>query len=93
MSSPILVPQLECEDQRLSVSLWLMRVGEEVNQGDRIVELLIPGVTFDVAAPCSGILASCDCRPGDEVHEGAVLGWINSPGENENSNVDDARTD
>ncbi|QDT28918.1 biotin/lipoyl-containing protein [Gimesia panareensis] len=93
MSTPILVPQLESDDQRLSVSLWLMRVGEEVTRGDRIVELLVPGVTFDVAAPCSGTLTSCDCRPGDEVHEGSVLGWIDSPESDQTADVDDSRLD
>jgi len=76
MSTPILVPALNKTDQRLTLSLWLTRVGEEVSQGDRIAELLIPGVTFDVAAPCSGKLVVCECRSGDEVKEGTVLGWM-----------------
>ncbi len=78
MATPILVPLLESNDQKLTVSLWLTRVGEEVARGDRVVELLIPGVTFDVAAPCSGTLAQYECHSGEEVHEGTVLGWINS---------------
>ncbi|MBN73923.1 MAG: hypothetical protein CME32_32115 [Gimesia sp.] len=76
MPTPITVPPLENQDQKLTVSLWLTRTGEPVNRGDRVVELLIPGVTFDVAAPCTGTLACCECRSGDEVHEGTVLGWI-----------------
>ena len=78
MPTPITVPPVENQNQKLTVSLWLTRTGEPVNRGDRVVELLIPGVTFDVAAPCSGTLSGCECRTGDEVHEGTVLGWIES---------------
>ncbi|QDT96390.1 lipoyl domain-containing protein [Gimesia aquarii] len=76
MATPILVPHLGSADQKLKVSLWLSRVGEQVLIGDRVVELLIPGITFDVEAPCSGTVVSCDCQPGAEVCEGSVLGWI-----------------
>lgn len=76
MRSPILVPQLGCAGQDLKFSLWLSRVGEQVVAGDRIVELLIPGVTFDVESPCSGIIVSCEYQPGATVREGCVLGWI-----------------
>lgn len=76
MATPILVPHLSSVDQKFKVSLWLSRVGEQVLTGDRVVELLIPGITFDVEAPCSGTIVSCDCQPGAEVREGSVLGWI-----------------
>lgn len=76
MATPILVPQLGCADHNLKVSLWLSRVGEQVATGDRIVELLIPGVTFDVDSPCSGTIVSCEYQSGAEVREGSVLGWI-----------------
>lgn len=76
MRSPILVPQLGCAGQYLKLSLWLSRVGEQVITGDRIVELLIPGITFDVESPCSGIIVSCEFQSGAKVREGSVLGWI-----------------
>lgn len=93
MATPILVPPLESHDQRLTVSLWLTRVGEEVERGDRVVELLIPGVTFDVAAPCSGTLTTCDCRSGEEVREGTVLGWIHSPDADQQETADTPHPD
>jgi len=76
MASPILVPPLGSPNQDMKVSLWLTRVGEPVVTGDRVVELLIPGITFDVEAPCSGILIACECQPGEAVREGKILGWI-----------------
>jgi len=51
-------------------------VGEQVIAGDRVVELLTPGITFDVESPCSGTLSSSECPSGTEVRERTVLGWI-----------------
>lgn len=76
MSTPILVPAVNSSSQPLKVSLWLTHAGEKVVSGDRVVELLIPGVTFDVEAPCAGTIVSCECLPGVEVTTGMVLGWI-----------------
>ncbi|WP_417385903.1 biotin/lipoyl-containing protein [Gimesia sp.] len=76
MSTPILVPSVNSSTQPLKVSLWLTHAGEEVTSGDRVVELLIPGVTFDVEAPCAGRIVSCECQAGAEVTTGMVLGWI-----------------
>jgi len=76
MATPILVPPMGCPNQDLIVSLWLVRVGEQIIAGDRVIELLIPGITFDVESPCSGTISSCDCQSGAKVREGKVLGWI-----------------
>ncbi len=76
MSTPILVPPVNSSPQPLKVSLWLTHEGEAVVTGDRVVELLIPGVTFDVEAPCTGTIVSCECQAGVEVTTGMVLGWI-----------------
>ena len=76
MATPILVPTVNSSSQPLKVSLWLTHAGESVATGDRVVELLIPGVTFDVEAPCAGMIISCECQPGVEVTTGMILGWI-----------------
>ncbi|MCA9015159.1 MAG: lipoyl domain-containing protein [Planctomycetaceae bacterium] len=76
MPTPIVVPALGNAQRRLTVSLWLTRVGEPVVTGDRVVELLIAGVTFDVVSPCTGVVVACECQPGVEVEAGTVLGWI-----------------
>jgi pyruvate/2-oxoglutarate dehydrogenase complex dihydrolipoamide acyltransferase (E2) component len=58
------------------LSLWYVRPGEPVYEGDRVVEVLLPGVTVDVHAPTSGTLADRTALPGDLVHPGAQLGSI-----------------
>lgn len=58
------------------VSGWLVEVGETVRVGDRLVELLMPGVTYDVAAPATGRLIEADAAAGASVRPGDVLGTI-----------------
>ena len=50
------------------------RAGEEVWEGDRLVEVLVGPATFDVPAPATGRLAEIRGREDDRVAPGAVLG-------------------
>ena len=58
------------------VSAWLVDVGETVRAGDRLVELLLPGLTYDVAAPVEGWLIEIRAGANREVAPGDVLGCI-----------------
>ncbi len=61
---------------RVAFSLWYVRVGDRVWEGDRVAEVLIPGATFDVQAPANGVLAEQSAFPNDALTPGQVLGWI-----------------
>ncbi|QEL19677.1 lipoyl domain-containing protein [Limnoglobus roseus] len=74
---PILLPELGVEVGRFS--LWYVRPGEAVTAGDRVAEILIPGLTIDVAAPADGVLRERLALPGDVVHSGQSLGLIEPP--------------
>ena len=74
MRSPILMP--EVGQERPSVSLWFVQPGDQVYAGDRVVELLFDGATFDVSAPVNGRFAEKTARPGEQPEPGQVLGWI-----------------
>lgn len=71
---PITVPELG--DPRAVFSLWYVRPGDRVFEGDRVAELLIPGATFDVPAPATGRLVERSVLPNDTVTPGQVLGAI-----------------
>ena len=58
------------------VSLWYVQTGERVFEGDRVLEVLIPGATFDVAAPATGIVRERFVQPNDPVAAGQALGII-----------------
>ncbi len=60
----------------LQLSLWFADPGELVFEGDRLVEVLASGATFDVAAPATGRLVERRVFPDDPVEPGQVLGVV-----------------
>jgi pyruvate/2-oxoglutarate dehydrogenase complex dihydrolipoamide acyltransferase (E2) component len=76
----IVVPELGLDPSHtLVVSTWLAEVGDEVFNEDRVVELLLDGATFDLAAPATGMLTEVLAYPEDPVQPGQVLGIIETP--------------
>ena len=74
---PLIVPDLGTSDrQKIVVSSWLVGQGDDVVQGDRIVELLLDEVTFDVCSPATGRLVEILLDIDDTVKAGSVLGNI-----------------
>lgn len=73
---PITLPNLGANDQPIRVSTWLTQIGEDVVAGEAIVEVLLKGITFDVAAPASGQLRRIDRFENDVVVTDDVLGWL-----------------
>lgn len=76
MLVPLLVPELGTSAGELRLSTWLVSLGEEVIAGDRMVEVLIPGMTFDISAPISGRLARQEKQADMPLVTGDRLGWI-----------------
>jgi 2-oxoglutarate dehydrogenase E2 component (dihydrolipoamide succinyltransferase) len=74
MRSPILMPDVGGDMPALN--LWFAQPGDQVYEGDRLVELLLDGATFDVSSPVDGRLAEKTARPGDQLAPGQILGWI-----------------
>lgn len=71
---PIILPDLGTA--QVKFSLWYVQVGDRVLAGDRVAEVLIPGATFDIAAPISGVLKDRHVQPNDSLSLGQVLGVI-----------------
>jgi pyruvate/2-oxoglutarate dehydrogenase complex dihydrolipoamide acyltransferase (E2) component len=75
--SDIVVPELGARPtEPIVVSCWLVDVGDEVIEGDRVVELLLGEITFDVASPATGRLERIAVEVDDPVRPGDVLGTI-----------------
>lgn len=74
MRAPIALPELGAAEAR--VSAWFAEPGDFVYEGDRLVEVLVQGATFDVAAPATGRLAERVALPEDRVVTGQILGEI-----------------
>jgi pyruvate/2-oxoglutarate dehydrogenase complex dihydrolipoamide acyltransferase (E2) component len=74
MRTPVLLPDLGATPIRLS--LWYVEPGDLVYEGDRLVEVLTAGATFDVAAPVTGRLVERHVWPRDVLQPGQVLGVV-----------------
>ena len=72
----ITVPDLGAGKLPVRVCSWLVQIGETIHEGDRIVELSLPGVTFDIHSPADGQLIAMEKSTGDEVRQGDVLGRL-----------------
>ncbi len=78
MKSAIALPDLGTT--RVMFSLWYVRPGDRVWEGDRLAEVLIPGATVDIHAPAAGTLAEQLAFPNDGLTVGQTLGWIEAEG-------------
>lgn len=78
MAIPVELPELGLgpRGEAVQVSGWLVEIGDRVERGDRIVEVLVPGVTFDVVAPVGGRIDRIAVRVDETVPPGGVLAWI-----------------
>lgn len=81
LRTPIALPELGTS--RVTFSLWYVRPGDRVFEGDRVAEVLIPGATFDVAAPANGTLIERVVFSTDLLAPGQVLGWLEEDGSHE----------
>lgn len=71
----VVAPDLGASEP-VRVSGWLVEPGETVREGDRLVELLLPGVTYDVSSPVTGRLVGVVAGMNAAVQPGDLLGVI-----------------
>jgi pyruvate/2-oxoglutarate dehydrogenase complex dihydrolipoamide acyltransferase (E2) component len=77
MQTEILLPELgTAPGEPVVLSVWFANEGDYVFQGDRLVEVLVAGATFDVSAPADGTLTEIKAFPEDPLQTGQVLGVI-----------------
>jgi len=76
MAVPIILPELGVRDGTVRISCWLVDLGDRVDAGDRVVEVLTPGITCDVSAPTSGTITRIEKPFETAAKTGEVLGWI-----------------
>jgi 2-oxoglutarate dehydrogenase E2 component (dihydrolipoamide succinyltransferase)/2-oxoisovalerate dehydrogenase E2 component (dihydrolipoyl transacylase) len=74
MRAEIFLPELGAAPVLLSV--WYADPGEAVFEGDRLVEVVVSGATFDVSSPATGRLVEKLALPDDPILPGQVLGVV-----------------
>lgn len=70
----ILLPELGAE--AVVLSAWFADLGDHVFEGDRLVEVLVAGATFDVPSPATGRLIEQRVLNAERLHPGQVLGAV-----------------
>jgi len=58
------------------LSVWFAEEGERVYEGDRVIEVLVDGATFDVLAPATGRLVEKRVIPNDMLSTEQILGMV-----------------
>jgi pyruvate/2-oxoglutarate dehydrogenase complex dihydrolipoamide acyltransferase (E2) component len=76
MLTPVTVPELGSAGHVLRISAWFAEVGDPIAEGDRLFEVLISGITSDVAAECAGRLARIEKDLDAVVAPGDTVAWI-----------------
>jgi pyruvate/2-oxoglutarate dehydrogenase complex dihydrolipoamide acyltransferase (E2) component len=76
MRYEVTMPDLGLGETPLTVSLWLVEIGEELFEGDRLLEVLAGDVTVDVPAPVAGFLREMHVTEDEQVTVGQTLGII-----------------
>ncbi len=77
MRTEIILPELGLPDGLLvTLSVWYAEPGDFVFEGDRLVEVLTDGATFDVPSPATGQLVERWAYPRDVLRPGQVLGVV-----------------
>ena len=65
------------------LSIWFVEPGDHVFAGDKLVEVLLAGATFDVPSPVSGRLRTKLAWPNERRHAGQILGYVEATDEAE----------
>lgn len=76
MDVPIVVPDVGINSPPAKVSCWLVELNEHVLEGDQVVELIVPGMTFDVSSPAQGAISKIECVEGSPILAGQTLGFV-----------------
>jgi 2-oxoisovalerate dehydrogenase E2 component (dihydrolipoyl transacylase) len=74
MQTLIILPDLGADPIRLSV--WFVDPGDRVYEGDRVVEVLSNGATFDISSPVTGRFVEKKAHPDDLLVPGQLLGIV-----------------
>lgn len=80
MSIDLKVPEVGESVTEVFIGEWLKSEGDEVEEGEALVELESEKATFELPAPSAGVLSKILKQSGDQANVGEVIGQL-TPGE------------
>ena len=81
MPKEVIMPALGLAQETGKILKWLREEGQEVRQGEPLLEVETDKANVEIEAPASGVLGRILVPEGGEVPVGQVIGWILLPGE------------
>lgn len=89
MATPVILPALGMAQETGRIVRWLKAEGEQVTQGEPLVEIETDKATVELEAPASGFLSAITAAANDEVPVGNVIAEIRSVADmtNQQANV------
>src|SRR6185503_20781864 len=81
MAISVVMPALELAQETGKVLVWIKKEGDQVVQGEPLVEIETDKVSFELEAQADGILAGIRSQEGDVVPVGQIIAWLVAPGE------------
>src|SRR5512138_3397284 len=88
MAIKVLVPLLGEGVEEVTVTKWLKKEGDSVDELEPLLEVNTDKVDTEIPAPASGMVLKIVAEEGAPAKVGAVLAWIGKPGES----VDDGQS-
>ncbi len=76
MAKEVVLPELGEEVNEATVSYWLHQEGDEVKEGEDLVEMTTDKATFNVPSPASGTLKEISAEEGETIKVGQKLAAI-----------------
>jgi 2-oxoglutarate dehydrogenase E2 component (dihydrolipoamide succinyltransferase) len=74
----IILPAAQLEGTTATLSKWLVAIGEEVKEGDPLIELETDKVSMEICAPSAGTLSKITFTEGEEIAVDTVLGHLDT---------------
>lgn len=74
----IILPAAQLEGTTATLSKWLVATGQQVKEGDPIIELETDKVSMEICAPDAGILSNIVFNEGEEIEVDTVLGHLDT---------------
>lgn len=90
MAEKVVMPKLGATMEEGTIDSWLVDVGEEIEEGDPIVEIQTDKITMEVEAEADGVLLKKLYEAGETIPVQQVIAYIGEAGENVDDLVDDA---
>ena len=72
----VVMPDLGPDIEEAKISFWLAENGEHIDEGKEIVEVTTEKSTFNIKAPCSGVMTEVIAIEGESVPVGNIIARI-----------------